>query len=57
MLYFKKKMEVNHTITLVEIGLVIEKLIGSGYISEYSKKDFKQKYLKFLYRSVRKKAF
>jgi len=25
---------------LPEIGLVVEKLVGSGYVSEYSKKEF-----------------
>lgn len=39
-----KKMDTNHKITLPNIGLVVEKLIGSGYVSEYSKKEFRQRY-------------
>lgn len=38
----------------MDIGLVVEKLIGSGYVSEYSKKDFKTRYLKYLYKLVSK---
>jgi hypothetical protein len=45
-------MDANHNISLTDIGLVVEKLMGSGYISEYSKKDFKHKYVKYLYRIV-----
>jgi hypothetical protein len=45
-------MDTNHNISLTDIGLVVEKLMGSGYISEYSTKDFKHKYLKYLYRIV-----
>lgn len=39
-----KKMDSNHKITLPNIGLVVEKLIGNGYVSEYSKKEFRQRY-------------
>ena len=52
-----KRMDSNHSISLIDIGLVIEKLIGSGYVSEYSKKDFKSKYLRFLYKMVRTVRF
>jgi hypothetical protein len=45
-------MDANYQITLLDIGLVIEKLIGSGYVSEYSKRDFKTKYLKYQYRTT-----
>jgi transient receptor potential cation channel subfamily M member 3 len=38
----------NYNITLPDIGLVVEKLIGGGYVSEYSKRSFKLKYIKFL---------
>ena len=31
-----------------DIGLVIEKLMGSGYVSEYSKREFKAKYYRYL---------
>lgn len=43
-----KKIDSNHQVTLPDIGLVIEKLMGSGYISEYSKREFKAKYYKYL---------
>jgi transient receptor potential cation channel subfamily M protein 3 len=33
---------------LPDIGLVIEKLMGSGYVSEYSKREFKAKYYRYL---------
>lgn len=47
-----KRMDSNYHISLIDIGLVIEKLVGNGYVSEYSKKDFKNKYLKFEYKNV-----
>lgn len=45
-------MDSNHQVTLLDIGLVIEKLIGSGYVSEYSKKEFKTRYVKYLLKTV-----
>ena len=42
----------NHQISLLDIGLVIEKLTGNGYVSEYSKKEFKSRYLKYLFKLV-----
>ena len=35
-----------------EIGLVVEKLVGSGYVSEYSKKEFKSKFHEFASKKV-----
>ncbi|CAF0758756.1 unnamed protein product [Brachionus calyciflorus] len=43
-----KKISPNHRVTLFDIGLVFEKLMGNGYVSEYSKKEFKSKYSKYL---------
>ncbi len=31
---------------LTHIGAMIEKLVGNGFVSEYSRKNFKTKYLK-----------
>ena len=45
-----KKIDSNHRVTLLDIGLVVEKLVGSGYVSEYSKREFKSKYNKFLHK-------
>ena len=45
-------MDSNHKISLLDIGLVIEKLIGHGYVSEYSKKDFKTRYQNFIFKMV-----
>lgn len=42
----------SYQISLLDIGLVVEKLIGHGYVSEYSKREFKAKYLKYLFKSV-----
>ncbi len=39
-----KRIDHNYRISLLDIGLVIEKLIGNGYVSQYSKKEFKMKY-------------
>lgn len=47
-----KKMDSNHKITLLDIGLVVEKLIGNGYVSEYSKREFRSRYNKFLSKKV-----
>lgn len=45
-------MDSNHQVSLLDIGLVVEKLIGSGYVSEYSKKEFKTRYVKYLFKMV-----
>ena len=34
-------MEPGYQITLPDIGLVIEKLMGGGYVSQYSKREFR----------------
>jgi hypothetical protein len=44
----KSKITTNYHILLPDIGLVIEKLMGSGYVSEYSKREFKTKYYRYL---------
>ena len=44
----KSKIDTNYQITLPDIGLVTEKLMGSGYVSEYSKREFKAKYYRYL---------
>ncbi len=31
---------------LTHIGALLEKLVGNGFVSEYSRKSFKTKYLK-----------
>ena len=43
-----KKIDSNYKVSLLEIGLVVEKLIGSGYVSEYSKREFKARYMNYL---------
>ena len=45
-------MDANHKVTLFDIGLVIEKLVGSGYLSEYSKREFKTRFNKFNVKKV-----
>jgi hypothetical protein len=45
-------MDSNYQISLPDIGLVVEKLMGGGYISEYSKREFKLKYILYLERKV-----
>lgn len=40
-----KKIDSNYKISLLDIGLVVEKLVGSGYVSEYSKREFKSRFL------------
>jgi hypothetical protein len=45
-------MDSNYRISLLDIGLVIDKLMGNGYVSEYSKKEFKAKYFKIIYKKV-----
>ncbi len=41
-------MDQNYNISLTDIGLVIEKLMGGGYVSEYSKREFKYRYIREL---------
>lgn len=45
-------MDSSHRISLLDIGLVIEKLIGNGYLSEYCKREFKTKYNKYIMKKV-----
>ena len=45
-------MDVNYKVTLFDIGLVIEKLIGSGYLSKYATREFKAKYNRFNVKKV-----
>ena len=35
-------MDSGYHITLPDIGLVVEKLMGGGYVSEYSKREFRR---------------
>ena len=46
-------MDSNHRISLIEIGLVVEKLIGNGYVSEYSKREFRTRYNKYSLKKVK----
>ncbi len=48
-------MDANYKVTLCDIGLVIEKLIGNGYLSDYSKRDFRAKYSKLNDKKVNKR--
>ena len=47
-----KKVDSNYKVTLLDIGMVVEHLIGNGYVSEYSKRGFKAKYQKYLLKRV-----
>ncbi|GAB1601203.1 transient receptor potential cation channel subfamily M member 3 isoform X4 [Argonauta hians] len=40
----KKNMASNYRVTLPDIGLVLQHLMGGGFVSSYLKKSFRQKY-------------
>jgi hypothetical protein len=53
-LIFKRKFDGKAMITLPDVGLVINKLMGSGYLSQYSKREFKIKYTNICNKIVRR---
>jgi hypothetical protein len=42
---FNNKTIYNNEINLIHVGILLEKIIGAGFVSNYSRKEFKLKYL------------
>ena len=42
---FNNKTNSNNEINLIQVGILLEKIIGAGFVSNYLRKEFKLKYL------------